>query len=269
MVGLSSLRRRFFTAIILIILILIALFIKPLLLIVILIYMIFTANEYFRLWHRKDIYPHTLITYLPSLLIPVLVYFNIDLTVPFFLFFCFVLIISVLRYPGSRQQPNFLIEIAAAVFGIIYLSLMPSTLILLRKISIQLAILPLILCWAYDTFAYIIGTLIGRWQLASEISPKKTWEGTIIAIVLLFPIAFVLGNIWIDNWRLLDGIIITLGIGVLGTIGDLLESGMKREVNLKDSSRIFPGHGGFLDRVDSLMLNVPFFYFYILFRVHL
>lgn len=267
--GLSSIRARFITAIILIALVLVALYVKPILLIFVLVYIVFTANEYFRLWHRKEIFPHTLITYLPCLLIPTLVYFNLDLALPLFMMFCFIMIISVLRFPGARQQPNFLIEITAAVFGIIYLTLMPSTLILLRKISFLTALFPLILCWAYDSFAYITGTMIGRWRLAGNISPKKTWEGTVIALILLFPLTLFLGKIWLPAWRLADAIIVTLGICILGTIGDLLESAMKREVNLKDSSRIFPGHGGFLDRVDSLMLNIPFFYFYMIFRSHL
>lgn len=266
MAGLSSLRSRFLTAIILIALVLIALYFKPVLLLFILIYIVFAANEYFRIWHRKDLFPHTLTTYLPCLLIPIIVYFNINLIISLFAIFCFILIISLLRFPGARQQPSFLIELTAAIFGIVYLTLMPSTLILLRNINVYMALFPLILCWAYDSFAYITGTLIGRWNIARRISPKKTWEGTIIALFLLFPITLLLGRAWIHDWRLIDCIIITLGIGILGTVGDLLESAMKREVNLKDSSRIFPGHGGFLDRVDSLMLNIPFFYFYIIFR---
>jgi len=71
-------------------------------------------------------------------------------------------------------------------------------------------------------------------------------------------------NEWYPDFNIFDSIVVTLGIGVLGTLGDLFESGMKREVGLKDASNVFPGHGGFLDRIDSLIFNVPFFYFYIL-----
>ncbi len=266
MAVLTSLRARLMTAVILIILIMTALYIKPLLLIFTLIYIVFAANEYARFWHRKEVYPHTITAYLPSLLIPILVYFDIELAGPLFVMFCFIITISVLRFPGARTRPNFLSEIAAAIFGVIFLATMPSTLILLRKIGFYAALLPLLLCWSYDTFAYLAGTMLGRSPLASKISPKKTWEGTIIALFLLFPLTLWLGSSWIADWRLVDCLIVTLSIGILGTIGDLLESAMKREVNLKDSSRIFPGHGGFLDRIDSLILSIPFFYFYLVLR---
>ena len=168
-----------------------------------------------------------------------------------------------MRYPGARYKPNFLAETAAAIFGIIYLSLLPSSLIPLRKMGFTLALTPLILTWLYDTFAYLVGSTIGKYPLANKVSPKKTWAGTLIAFPLLLPCTYLLSKLWVPSFNFIDVVLVTLGIGVMGTIGDLFESGMKREVNLKDASKVFPGHGGFLDRMDSLIFNIPFFYLYL------
>jgi phosphatidate cytidylyltransferase len=225
----------------------------------------FATNEYFRLWHRKDIYPHTLAVLLPAYTIPLLVYFEIPLFFPVFLLFIFVCLLSVMRFPGSRRVPNFLTEIAAAVFGIVYLTLLPVSIILLRKIGLTAALYPLVLTWLYDTFAYFIGSKFGRHKLASVVSPKKSWEGTLFALPLTLPLTILFNRLWLPALNFFDAIVITLGIGIFGTLGDLLESGMKREVGLKDTSKVFPGHGGILDRLDSLILNVPFFYLYLIF----
>jgi phosphatidate cytidylyltransferase len=118
----------------------------------------------------------------------------------------------------------------------------------------------------YDTFAYFIGSTIGKRPLTPKLSPKKTWEGTVLAIPTTFIFTFLLSRLWYPAFNLLDCALISLGIGILGTMGDLFESGMKREVGLKDASGVFPGHGGFLDRIDSLIFTVPFFYLYLMFN---
>jgi len=222
----------------------------------------FANNEYFRFWHRKDIYPHTLAVLFPIYALTLLTYFETPLLLPSFILLLFVCVLGIMRFPGARRTQNFLAEVSAGFFGIIYLSILPITLILLRKISFAICLMPLVLTWLYDTFAYFAGSLVGKHKLAPKLSPSKTWEGTILALPLTFPFTWVLSEWWYPDFGVLDCVIVTLGIGILGTMGDLLESGMKREVGLKDASKVFPGHGGFLDRIDSLIFNVPFFYFY-------
>ncbi|MEO0155491.1 MAG: phosphatidate cytidylyltransferase [candidate division WOR-3 bacterium] len=231
-----------------------------------LFFITFATNEYFRFWHRKDIYPHTLAVLFPGYTIPFLFYFEIPLLLSGFILFFFITLLSVMRFPGSRRKPNFLAEVSANFFGVFYISLLPSTIILLRKHGFCISLLPLVLTWIYDTFAYIIGSLWGKHRLAEKLSPKKSIEGTFAAFFLTFPFTLWLNSLWAKNFNLFDAIWITLGIGVLGTVGDLFESGMKREVGLKDASNVFPGHGGFLDRLDSLIFNIPFFYIYFLTR---
>jgi phosphatidate cytidylyltransferase len=127
-----------------------------------------------------------------------------------------------------------------------------------------LVILIIASIWINDTMAYIVGSLIGKTPF-SKISPKKTWEGTIggiiLAIVVMSLISYFAASQF--DW---DNIEIFASIAAIasitGTIGDLLESKLKRMADVKDSGKILPGHGGFLDRFDSLLLATPFVWIY-------
>lgn len=110
--------------------------------------------------------------------------------------------------------------------------------------------------WINDTMAYMVGSLIGKTPL-SAISPKKTWEGTIGGIILAVVLMWGLGSLSQSSSAWLWAVIAFVA-AVTGTIGDLLESKLKRLANVKDSGSFMPGHGGFLDRFDSLLLAVPF-----------
>jgi phosphatidate cytidylyltransferase len=122
--------------------------------------------------------------------------------------------------------------------------------------------------WINDTMAYIVGSLMGRTPL-SAISPKKTWEGTIGGIILAIG---VMGGIaWFLNkpagWSLFTPghwMVVAAIAAITGTFGDLLESKLKRMAGIKDSGQIMPGHGGFLDRFDSLLIATPFAWCYLL-----
>lgn len=110
--------------------------------------------------------------------------------------------------------------------------------------------------WINDTMAYVVGSFIGKTPF-SPISPKKTWEGTIGgAIVAIVIITLVGTNYYSLEWMPL--LIISSVAAVFGTLGDLLESKIKRLANVKDSGSFMPGHGGFLDRFDSLLIAIPF-----------
>lgn len=120
----------------------------------------------------------------------------------------------------------------------------------------------LLILWATDTGAYFAGTFLGKHKLFERISPKKTWEGFIGGAVLAGVIAFVF-NLILKNYGLhylstIDWIAITVIIVVGGTFGDLVESLLKRSIEIKDSGSSLPGHGGFLDRFDGLFISAPF-----------
>jgi phosphatidate cytidylyltransferase len=117
--------------------------------------------------------------------------------------------------------------------------------------------------WINDTMAYIVGSQIGKTSL-SKISPKKTWEGTIGGAVLAIVVMAWVGHQYL-YLILLHAIVITAIAAIAGTFGDLLESKLKRMAGVKDSGTLMPGHGGFLDRFDSLLLATPFVWLYVQF----
>ncbi len=115
--------------------------------------------------------------------------------------------------------------------------------------------------WINDTMAYIVGSLIGKTPF-SKISAKKTWEGTIGGALLCIIIISFAG--WYAKiYTLQDWIIISALCAIFGTLGDLLESKLKRMAKVKDSGTLMPGHGGFLDRFDSLLIAAPFVWLYV------
>lgn len=122
--------------------------------------------------------------------------------------------------------------------------------------------------WINDTMAYLVGSFIGRTPFSS-ISPKKTWEGTIGGIILCVVSITYLGQMPVASTiSPLHWAAISFLAAVFGTLGDLLESKMKRMAGLKDSGSFLPGHGGFLDRFDSLLVAVPFVWLYIRLFIH-
>lgn len=112
------------------------------------------------------------------------------------------------------------------------------------------------LIWANDSGAYLVGVNFGRTKLFERISPKKSWEGTIggfvTTLLISWLISFYINSLSLGNW-LIIGVIVS----VMGTLGDLVESMLKRSVNVKDSGSILPGHGGILDRFDAVIFAAP------------
>jgi phosphatidate cytidylyltransferase len=115
----------------------------------------------------------------------------------------------------------------------------------------------LLILWASDTGAYFAGTRFGKRKLFERISPKKSWEGfaggAVLALIFVFGLSQFLHSLSTEQWTVV-GIIIIVG----GTFGDLIESLLKRSIEIKDSGDSLPGHGGFLDRFDGLLISAPF-----------
>jgi phosphatidate cytidylyltransferase len=160
-----------------------------------------------------------------------------------------------------------------SICGLLYISFSCGCMIDLRSEGMMFGnflgldlglILPLLLIaamWINDTMAYIVGSLIGKTQLSS-ISPKKTWEGTIGGALLAVATITACGY-FLLNADAIQLIIISAIACIAGICGDLFESKMKRMANIKDSGNIMPGHGGFLDRFDSLLVATIFVWLYV------
>ena len=123
-----------------------------------------------------------------------------------------------------------------------------------------------ILIWTNDTFAYIVGKSIGKYKLLERISPKKTIEGFVGGVVFAIIAGFLISKFYIrpnpkfSERSILIWILIAVIVGIMGTIGDLIESKFKRIAGVKDSGKIMPGHGGILDRLDSVIFAAPFIF---------
>jgi len=118
--------------------------------------------------------------------------------------------------------------------------------------------------WANDSFAYLTGSLLGKHKMCPGISPAKSWEGLIGGAVFAL-IMGILNAVFFQKIGMLEWMVIALLTTVFGTLGDLFQSKVKREIGIKDSGSVLPGHGGFLDRLDSLLFVIPAVFVWLMF----
>ncbi len=178
----------------------------------------------------------------------------------------FMILLPVIMFAESKHI--FLRNIFYSLLGLLYISLPLALLVDLRtrwneeayQLSMTVPLLIVFSLWINDTMAYIVGSFIGKTPL-SKVSPKKTWEGTtggvILTIVAISLIAHFTQRLSVPHAAVMSGL-----AAVTGTFGDLFESKLKRMAGVKDSGAIMPGHGGFLDRFDSLLFAAVAVWFY-------
>jgi phosphatidate cytidylyltransferase len=140
----------------------------------------------------------------------------------------------------------------------------PLSLAMLGQVRHHAMLLPIaliLLIWTNDTMQYLCGSFFGKHKMSPTISPKKTWEGTIGGSIIAIIVACVWGY-FSHQYRMIDWIMIGLIASIGGTLGDLVESKLKRMADVKDSGSFMPGHGGVLDRFDSLLFCAPLLFVY-------
>lgn len=181
-------------------------------------------------------------------------------------------ILLVALIPFVFERASLLPSLSVTVLGALYPPVLLGFLLRLRlargpsvdaETAFYLVLLTLFLVWASDIFAYYVGKAVGRHPLAPEISPNKTWEGSIGGVVaaLVVAVGFKLTVGAFLPWLHLLGLVLICG--GIGQLGDLAESQLKRATAVKDSSTILPGHGGLLDRFDAMVVAAPLVYFYL------
>lgn len=165
-----------------------------------------------------------------------------------------LVVASLLWHVAFRQVRTS--DTAVTVFGAVYVGYMLAHFVLLRQLQsgTELALATIFSVWANDSFAYLVGSAIGKHKMAPRISPNKSWEG--FAAGTLFTILVWIGlGLVADTGLSLAALTLTgICVSIAAVVGDLAESRLKREANVKDSGTMLPGHGGFLDRFDSLIL---------------
>jgi phosphatidate cytidylyltransferase len=157
-------------------------------------------------------------------------------------------------------------RIGITIMGVLYIPFLFGHMLLLRNdfdfTGYKLLFFSMALVWLCDTGAYFSGMMLGKHPLAPHISPKKSIEGLIGGLVVTMFSALLIQRWWLWEVSVADALIMAAGVVALGTFGDLVESLFKRDAQVKDSGNLLPGHGGILDRFDSMLFVVPFVYWY-------
>lgn len=232
---------------------------------VVTLFIIAGLYEFFTMLENKGIKIYKYFGIAIGIVIPLSMVFRFEPTKSWeLLFIVLALLFLILMQFRRRQNYGVIIDISTTLFGILYVSWFFSFLIKIRYLANGLGLLVSILLITKlgDIGAYFVGSRFGRRPLMPHISPKKTVEGAVGGLVFS-----VIGALISKNFLHFGYIhIITMGIclGILGQLGDLSESLIKRDCQIKDSGRVLPGMGGVLDEMDSLLFTAPVFYFYIM-----
>jgi len=222
------------------------------------------------LWEfAKIIKAKNIIPYIFIILLSIAVFINSKILIPnliaillgYTIFNLTILLINLFSKELKKRSTlsSVFLQIKYVVFPFFFLILLP---FINGTYHPNIIIYIILIIWTNDSFAFLVGKNFGKHKLFERISPKKTIEGFIggllFSVILGCFIGYYTNNFSVFNW-----IIIAIIVAVFGSLGDLVESKFKREAKVKDSGTIMPGHGGILDRLDSLFFLAPFVYLYI------
>lgn len=238
-----------------------------------LIISVFALREFYALCHEAGYSPQVYAGLTAGLIIFILSYLSAKQSIDYKYFtYLLPLIYAFPIYELFRKKKDPIANLALTAFGLIYVTIPFSLLNFLAFHEIkglinyhyELLISLFIFVWASDSGAYLLGVRFGRHRLFERISPKKSWEGLIGGVVTALIAAWILTFIFPQYSPVLLAIMAMLVV-IAGTFGDLVESMIKRSIGVKDSGKFMPGHGGLLDRFDSILLASPVIYFVVRF----
>lgn len=243
----------------------------PLFVALALVAMVLGLYEFWWLARRRGMQPDVVVGYAASAALFVAFYFN---ALEFLLLIILLFVIASLVAATLRGAPfdKMLASVGATVLGVMYVVLLGGHLVALRTgigteprfqahVTALLSLFFLVIMGS-DTGAYYTGRALGKHKLAPSISPGKTWEGAIGGMIASLLMA-LLAHFWFfRDLPLKWALPLAAVMNVLGVLGDLTESALKRGAGAKDAAQILPGHGGLLDRLDSLLLNAPLIYYF-------
>lgn len=224
--------------------------------------------EFSKMLSRRRFYPNLIIGFLSVAFIIINSFYQFISFEMLSLIIVPVLLLAEL----FRKSESAIANIGASLIGVFYIGLFASALILIREYYgdsyflydqggyIIIAVLATI--WICDSAAYFIGSATGKHKILTRVSPHKSWEGGIAGFVFSIITMVVAQIIALNFISMQDAIAIGFIVGVFGQAGDFVESLLKRDANVKDSSSLIPGHGGIFDRFDSLLFSAPIIYLY-------
>ncbi len=220
--------------------------------------------EFFSMLEKRGIYAFKIFGTGVGVLIPLSILLRFKLTVEVQLLFMIIglILLFILQFL-RRSNHQATIGISTTVFGIFYISWCLSFLVRIRQFAsggyLLLGLIIIVKC--ADSIAYLVGMRWGKSPLITRISPKKTWEGAVAAFVASIVVSILCRNFM--EFTLTQALLSGVMIGFLGQLGDLCESLIKRDCGVKDSGGIFPGLGGVLDILDSIIFVAPAFYLFL------
>jgi phosphatidate cytidylyltransferase len=227
-----------------------------------------TLNEFYKLLKSEQIFSERLFGIVSGsacFIISFLIQSGVMHQKYFLTIFPMLAVVFIIKlYKKSETKP--FTNVAFTLLGLVYIALPLSLINFIAfhngDYHYEMILGMLLILWATDTGAYFAGTYLGKHKLFPRISPKKTWEGfaggAVLALIFAFGMSYYFDILSVTDW-LVMGVIIIIG----GTFGDLVESLLKRSIEIKDSGNVLPGHGGFLDRFDGLLIAAPFLVAYI------
>lgn len=231
--------------------------------------------EFYRMMAAKGIHPYRGIGIASGLTLSTYMYFASGVYANFFL--TFVLIAIMALELTRRDNRRAVYHVATTVFGIVYVAYLGSHLVLLRELpwlisrpydmGARFIFLAFTMTWASDTGAYVVGSTMGKRPLLPRVSRGKTWEGAVGGVVFAAVAGGVSSLTFAQFLHPAWGVALGAVCSAVGLLGDLFESMLKRDAEIKDTSRIIPGHGGVLDRFDSLLFTVPLIYYFLKFVI--
>jgi phosphatidate cytidylyltransferase len=225
--------------------------------------------EFYKMMESKGLRPYKWIGVLSGGALPWYLFFRqgIYANVLLTLTFIAVMIAELVR----RDKGHAVYHISVTIFGVLYVSWLGSHLMLLRELPITagldykagytFVIMVFALTWCYDTGAYAFGRMLGRHRPFPNISPGKSVEGIAGGMIVSVAGILVVRSLMETRLGIVEAVVLALIASVIGQIGDLVESMIKRDAKIKDSSATIPGHGGILDRFDSLLFTAPLIYY--------
>ena len=231
-------------------------------------------HEFYSIAKAKNSTPNQIAGYISLITISYLYYNIFNNSLLQFLLFCFLSVVLIIFFESFKNSKKPLINISVTFLGILYIGVLFSSMIALRQYDsfngTSFTLTMIVSVWICDSFAYTFGKLFGKRKLVERLSPKKTILGFSAGIIGAFISIYTLDYYSIMNYNLsfYSIAIFSFIIGVFGQWGDIVESMFKRDAGIKDSGKILLGHGGFLDRCDSLILTSPLVLLYVLYLQH-
>lgn len=231
--------------------------------------------EFYGMMRAKGMHPYRTIGVISGLTLSTYIFFRSGEYANFV--FTFILIALMGLELARKDNRLAVYHVSTTIFGVIYVAYLASHLVLLRELPNQVGVpyaqgasfvfLVFVVTWASDTGAYAIGSLFGEHTLSPKVSQNKTWEGAFGGVLFAAAAGWVASVTFAGYLAAWEGVVMGMSASMVGLLGDLFESTLKRDAGVKDTSHLIPGHGGVLDRFDSLLFTAPLIYYFLKFVI--